>query len=360
MWGAEHPAIGGTQMIRGPILPQLRESLWALVSTRLDLVERGLELIVEGLDCSGGQFGLVEGLARDAGGAPVLVLLAVDGDALLTARVLAAADFLHRLGDALVAAVPEANLCPGAVGRVLVVGAEAASAALDPLGRLSVPGLQVCRLEPFRIAGCERFAVRVLRPAGDGASSSDGACSASPPFVVPAAQRDMWTAVQDLCARIDPGVRFDGDRYWRRISWQGRPLAELRLVDGMLRAEVAGGPRCDLVVAADVRTFGDQLLRRFVALAGLTADQTAGADAGASARSAAPRFSVNGRSAGHRVDAESLRSVAAAARLSADEYSALGGPASSAGGDSEPAVMADDDAFAAAQDSPRPPNRRPG
>ena len=345
-------------MIRGPILPQLRESLWTLVSTRLDLVERGLELVLEGLDCSGGQLGLVEGLARDASGAPVLVVLAVDGDALLTARVLAAADFLQRLGDALVAAVPEARLCPGAAGRVLVVGTEAASASLDSLGRLPVPSLQVCRLEPFRIAGGERFAVRWL----PSAQVSANAVAAAPPFVVPADQRDLWKSVQELCNRIDPAVRVDGDRYWRRISWQGRLLAEVRLVDGVLRAEVGGAAPSELSIASDVRSFGDLLLRRFVELAGLNKEQMPAVDACASTRGAASRLAANGRSAGVRSDTDSLRSVAAAARLSPEEYSALGGPASAAGGETGAAVPADgdEDSLAAAQDGPWPPTRRPG
>jgi hypothetical protein len=341
-------------MIRGPILPQLRESLWTLVSTRLDTVEHGLELVLEGLDCSGGQLGLIEGLARDASGAPVLVLLAVDGDALLTARVLAAADFLQRLGDALVTAVPEARLCPGATGRVLVVGTDAASASLDSLGRLPVPGLQVCRLEPFRIAGCERFAVRWLP------STAASGGTALPSFVVPAEQRDLWQSVQELAARVDPGVRVDGDRYWRRISWQGHVLAEVRLVDGMLRAEVAGAAPCDLLLASDVRSFGDRLLRRFVELAGLNQEQPPAVGASAPAREAASRLAANGRRAGNRSDTDSLRSVAAAARLSPEEYSALGGPASAAGGDAEAAVPADGDVIAAAQDSSWPPPRRPG
>ena len=153
-------------MIRGPVLPQLRDSLWSLVSRRLDAIERGLTLVVEGLDCSGGQLGQVDGLARDAMGGPVLVLLAVDGDALLSARVLSACEFLTRVGDSLVTAVPEANFCSGIGGRVLLVGTEASAASLELLRRLPLPAFQVCRLEPFRLAGTERFAVRWLSADG--------------------------------------------------------------------------------------------------------------------------------------------------------------------------------------------------
>ena len=105
-------------MIRGPVLPQSREALWALVVGRLEVIERGLTLVGEGFDCSDGQLGLVDALARDAAGAPVLLVLAIEGDALLLARTIAAADFLHRAGESLGAALPEAAFCSGAQGRV--------------------------------------------------------------------------------------------------------------------------------------------------------------------------------------------------------------------------------------------------
>lgn len=41
-------------MIRGPVLPNARERLWALVASRLAVVEQGLELVESGLDCSHG------------------------------------------------------------------------------------------------------------------------------------------------------------------------------------------------------------------------------------------------------------------------------------------------------------------
>ena len=104
-------------MIRGPVLPQLRESLWALVANHLDSIESGLVLAMKDLDCSDGQLGPIDGLARDANGAPVLVLLAVEADALLTARVLGAIEFLGRVGDSLATAIPEGSFRAGAVGR---------------------------------------------------------------------------------------------------------------------------------------------------------------------------------------------------------------------------------------------------
>ncbi|MBP8299355.1 MAG: hypothetical protein KA020_03235, partial [Planctomycetes bacterium] len=69
-------------MIRGPVLPQMREGLWSLVAGRLEAIETGLLLVLEDLDCSAGRLGAVEGLARDAAGAPVLLTMATDGDAM--------------------------------------------------------------------------------------------------------------------------------------------------------------------------------------------------------------------------------------------------------------------------------------
>ena len=64
-------------MIRGPVLPTKRDSLWSLVSTRLDRLESGLTLALESFECGDAALGSVEGLARDAMGGPVLVMLAV-------------------------------------------------------------------------------------------------------------------------------------------------------------------------------------------------------------------------------------------------------------------------------------------
>lgn len=308
-------------MIRGPILPHLRESLWAIVAARLDAIERGLELVFEGFDCSNGQIGLVDGLARDAMGAPVLVVLALDGDALLAARVLAAREFLLRVGDALATALPEANFCFGTLGRILVVGTEHSAASLDLLQRFGLPGVQICRLEPFRIAGQERFAVRWLRGAvaavgapADAAAEAGSTHGEHAPFCVDALGQPHWDAIRQICERIDPAVRVGGDRFSRRITWQGRVLGEVVSVGGQLRASCPGGSAIDVQDSRDVRAFADQLLRRYATYAGLA--RTAAPDA----RPAAAAVARNGR-----LDAGSLRASLAAARLSAEEYSALDG-----------------------------------
>ena len=346
-------------MIRGPVLPQLRDSLWSLVSRRLDAIERGLTLVVEGLDCSGGQLGAVDGLARDAMGGPVLVLLAVDGDALLSARVLSACEFLTRVGDSLATAVPEASFCGGIGGRVLVVGTEASATSLELLRRLPLPAIQVCRLEPFRLAGTERFAVRWLSAEGT-ASSPRPAVAPTPEFNVSKERSRDWATLRSLCERIDPGVRIDGDRFWRRITWSGRLLGEVWSVEGELRAVTADGMQSTLSGAGEIRAFADQLMRQYMKVAGIASGNASPEGAGATkSREAKHRGAPGGRSVPVTAGEESLRSSLAAARLSPEEYSALGGSAMLSGGSTAGAALADDAArIVAAQEGPWPPLRR--
>ena len=351
-------------MMRGPVLPQLRDGLWSLVSARFDRIETGLSLVLEGLDCSDGQLGLVDGLARDAVGAPVLVLLAVEGDSLLPARALAAGQFLQRVGDGLTRAVPEANFCPDAVGRVLLVGTDAAGGLLDQVRRLPIDRLQVCALEPFRIAGSERFAVRWLlapdhaagpaSPAGAGEPAGAVATAATaspanamaaaeqPPFVVPDERAELWRELQRICAHIDPAVRAHGDRYSRRITWNGHELGELRTVGGALIARSGTGLVLDLRDTRDVRRFGDQLLRAFAGCAGLDVSSQTESNPSVvlpAARTAATRHPARSRVSPSR---ESLRTSLAAAKLSPEEYSALEGSAAVAGDAVEGSVLAED------------------
>ncbi|MCK5945000.1 MAG: hypothetical protein KAI24_23635 [Planctomycetes bacterium] len=373
-------------MIRGPVLPQMRDSLWTLVSSRLDRIESGLRLVLESLDCSNGELGPVEGLARDSMGGPVLVLLAVDGDSLLPARALAAGQFLQRVGDALAGAVPEANFSPGVTGRLLLVGTESAAATIERVCALPIPGLQACTLEPFRVAGTERFAVRWIA-AADGAVvaprvgsepvASPPPDAAAPEFIVPAGRTAIWAELSDICQRIDPAVTVHGDRYSRRIVWNGFPLGEVRTVGSALVASAATGVVRELRDARDVRRFGDQMLRAFARHAGLEFGAPDGANGterdhdrraadAAADRTAAARHAVGERhevadreafvdAAPNGVVEESLRSSLAASRLSPEEYSALGDPASLAGSSAEGSVAND-----RSQATPLPDSRSVG
>lgn len=335
-------------MMRNPVPAAVRHPLWEQIVARLDAVERGLRLVVEGLDCSHGQFGLVDGLARDAAGAPVLLVFAADSDALLVPRALAAVDFLHRLGDALATAVPEGQFAVGARGRVLVLAAELGH--LAAMRRLAQPTLQLCHLETFRLAGQERLAVRWLPAAELGAvgpahavaaAATTAPAAAVEAFFVPEVRAALWQALRDVAMRIDPGVQLDGDRYWRRLTWQGRLLGEFQSLDGALLAKVGDGPFREVALAADVRVVADGLLRRFLALAGLGSNLEAdGVDISPQAPSA--RAATNGRADASGRCGGALRATTAASRLSPEEYSALGGPASAVGGEAESAVNTGD------------------
>lgn len=296
-------------MIRGPVLPQSRDRLWAIVSRRLELVESGLSLVAEGLDCSDGQHGPIDGLARDGAGAPVLVVLALDGDALLMPRLLSAVAFLERVGETLGQAVPEASFCSGAAARILVIGTDASAHSLADLERLHMPQLEISLLEPFRLAGTERFAVRRL----GAIASAPVAAPAAAGFggaALDAGQDAAWLSIQNLCERLDPAVRIDGDRFRRRISYCGRVLGHVALRDGALRA-TSDEYECVLATKADVRSFGDRLVRRYAECAGV------GGLRAEPMRDTAPAVAAR----------DSLRSTMSSA-LSAEEYAALSEPGS--------------------------------
>jgi hypothetical protein len=228
---------------------------------------------------------------------------------------------------------------------------------------LPIAGLQACTLEPFRIAGRERFAVRWLAVSSQptaaaqtstlfaGASTSAeqvsqvlGATVQRPPtpeFVVPPARMDLWHALLSICERIDSAVMVHGDRFSRSIGWNGKLLGEVRTVGGALVASAATGVVRDLRDMRDVHRFGDQLLRAYVRHAEIDLGDHAAAEepsylghAGTSMVSDEGRFSATRHAVGDRrssSDVESLRSSLAAAKLSPEEYSALGEPASVAG-----------------------------
>ena len=352
-------------MIRGPVLPQMRDSLWGLVASRLEQIEAGLTLVQETLDCSDGELGPVEGLARDAVGGVVLVMLATDGDALLSARALSAGRFLSRVHNALPRAVPEAKYCPGVPARILLVGTESTCEAMDEVMSLPIEGLQACVLEPFRIAGQERFAVRWLHSsgqdhevaealvagdAGAAATSSVVRASSSPEFAVPPQRVGLWEATLSICERIDDAVVVYGDRFSRTIAWNGSQLGEVRTVGGSLVATSATGAVYDLRDLRDVRRFGDQLLRAFVKCANLgfgddtesgPESNTGRADASMAGgdQAAAARLAVGDRGGLGRT--ETLRASLAESKLTPEEYSALGDPASSAGSKVEGSVATD-------------------
>lgn len=345
-------------MIHGPVLPQSRDALWALMAGRLDAIQRGLCLVSEGFDCANGRLGTIEGLARDVDGAPVLLLIARADDPLLVPRALDAAAFVQRVGPALAMALPEAGFQVGRAGRVLVIAAGGDVAICTPLLRHASPSLHVCALEPFRIGGKERFAVRWLaavervegvaldtsaaavRGAAAGAEATVEAAAAPSPALV----QSLWSSLKELCLRIDQGIAIDDGADRRRITWNGQPLAEVRETAGGLQGFLPDGSECALAAPADVGTFSNRLLRGYSQLAGLVFQKRAAAKPpiDTDEQAAVSRHAANGHGRLGRNGADSLRAAAAAARLSPEEHSALGSPTSAVGGESEYAALAGD------------------
>jgi len=305
-------------MIRGPVLPHPREALWRLVASRLGALESGLELVQEGFECSGGgevgsgYTAVADALLRDAAGSPVFLVVASEADAGLAGRVLAALSFCERMGDTLGRALPEAGFVPGAGGRVLVVGHATGLSTLDLLRRLAPRGLELCQLEAFRLGGVERCAMRWL---GTGQGQP---ASGLPVFSLPEPLQPLWAEVERFVQRLDPVIVIDGDRFQRRFSWLGRLLGRIALADGALVAISADGNAAPLDGAAQVRRWCDQLFRCYLALAG--ASGPAAAAAASSSTGAAP--AVGNRLA----ESGGLRASLAGARVSAEEYAALGRP----------------------------------
>ena len=336
-------------MIRGPVLPTMRDSLWSLVSTRLDRLESGLTLALESFECGDAALGSVEGLARDAMGGPVLVMLAVEGDTLLASRALAASQFLQRVGASMAQAVPEASLADGVAGRLVVVGTEGSAALVEQVVALKLHGVMACTLEPFRVAGSERFAVRWMSdraPVAVDGTCSQEAVTVRDDFVVPDGRRDLWSELRQLSVSIDPAVKFGGDRFSRQVVWNGHLLGTVRTAQGGLVGDAATGVVIDLHDSRDVRRFGDQMLRTFATCAGLGVEPDAD-DRATQARSATSGSTPSGRlntdpEAPSRLaatdgDADgedvvaSLRSSIAAAGLSAQERDPRADPAARAG-----------------------------
>jgi hypothetical protein len=296
-------------MIRGPVLQPPREGLWKLVASRLAALESGLELVQESFECSGGgevgsgYVAVADALLRDAAGAPVFLVVANEADVALAGRVLAALSFCERMGDTLGRALPEAGFVPGVAGRVLVVGQAAGLAPLDMLRRLAPRGMELCQLEPFRLGGVERCATRWL--GGSAAAQTAGL----PEFALPEALQPLWGEVERFVRRLDPVLVIDGDRFQRRLSWHGRMLGRIALADGALVAIAPSGAVVSLDSVAQVRRWCDQLFRSYLAVVA----------------AAAPGLSAAASAAGGRpAEPGGLRASLAGARVSAEEYAALG------------------------------------
>lgn len=307
-------------MIRGPVIPLTRDGLWRLLEQRPEVVERGLRVVAEALEFGRLEAAYVDGLLRDASGAPVLVFVADDREGALPARVLGAHSFWQRHASGILRALPEAALLDAGRCRLLVVGACLPADLVALLTRLAVPELEILEIDTILVGGQERLVVRsLLAPAAPTA----GPVPLDPS--IGAAAVALLAAFESLASALDPRVRIDGDRFSRRASFDGRTLAECWFAAGAVHGAVDGDQGRVLQGAADVRALGDRIARRYLASIGVVVGGAAAAAAGA-AMAPVPAVSAasEGAGAGARTGFEALRASVTASRLSREECSALG------------------------------------
>ena len=269
------------------------ESLLAWARAGLHAVEHGLVAVADGLDCGGGA---AELLARDALGAPVVVVVATAADRTAAARVIAAHDFLARNPGCLPRLLPECGFDARLAPRITVVSAGLAAHGVESLRRLAIDELEVLEVEWFQLGGTSRAAVRRLvgpaRPEPSATALGDTLSA-------------VWRLLGDAVSRLDPTLHVDGDRHARRVLMGGRLLGCYWAETGSVFALVPGGAAQRLRDTEDAAAFVDVLLRRYAALlAGGSVVQRAD-----SAPTAAPV-------AGPDVDA--IRQHLAASRLTSD------------------------------------------
>lgn len=261
-------------MIRGPVLSLSRDGLWRLLRQRKSLFERGLRLVAEQVELGTGELAPVDGLMRDAVGAPVLVFTTDDRDMTLPARVLLAHAFWMHNADGMARALPEADLRDAGRCRVLVLGSRLRDDAVAALLRLQLPELEIVEVDTFRIGGGERTGgqERVVLHSVHGRSLPDRAIDGS----VPVESREHLAAFDQFVRRLDPQIRVEGDRFSRRATFEGHVLGECWFGDDAVHALVHGGTAQRLLQPADLRAVVDQLARRYLGLVGVAADEGSG------------------------------------------------------------------------------------
>lgn len=229
------------------------DSLRAWARDALHGLEHGLRAVADGLDCGGGAGEL---LARDALGAPVVVVVACAADRTVAARVAAAHEFLARNPAVCARLLPEGGFDPRLAPRILVLTAGLPAHGLDALRRLAIDDLEVLELEGFRLDDQPRVAVRRLLGAAlpEPASAALGAALAA-----------AWSALGIALARLDPTLFVDGDRHARRLLVGGRQLASYWLETGAIHAQVPGGAVHRIHDLEGAAGFVDTVLRRYAA-----------------------------------------------------------------------------------------------
>jgi len=314
-------------MISGPTIPRTADGVRDLIQRHLSVAERGLSLVAEDLELGHGCE--VEGLARDAAGAPVLVFGAVPANGrTLSMRVLNAHAWFRSHGRFLVTEYADHGLDPAARVRLLVLGLDFLADTVRDLESLALEGLQVHQFCSFTVGGELRVGVTQILGGEDQAEAAAGVAELrSTMFDVPSGMppgpgADRCARFLDLVRRMDPRVTACGDRFSRQISLGGSRLAELYVADRTPEVRVPGDGVYSLDSLDDCLVVVDRLVRQ------LLAEETPPPPTRATPRLATahgPLDQHGGLDEG-RFSLEPIRQSVAAAKVSQDEYSALEDP----------------------------------
>lgn len=328
-------------MIRSPVRPMARDGLWQLICQQSSVFERGLRVVAENLDLGTGDLGNVDGLLRDAAGRAVLVFVADEHEIALPARVFAAYSFWQRNRDSLPRAIPEAELRGPLDCRLLVIGSRLYPELVEALLRLAIDGLDAIEVESFQVSGLDRLTIRNVlvdggvaaerSPAGDGLGEfeevGEDAAGAVPTALnlsldeaIEGGARQIFFELAQVLTRLDSQVHVEGDRFSRRAVFRGGALCEYWYADDRVSGSVPGCDPTLLCDSADVRTFGDKVMRRYLDL--LSEERP---NSSVSARRASGNVSskTDQRKSARRDALEGLRASVSNQRLSLAEQEAL-------------------------------------
>lgn len=262
-------------MISGPTIPNTVHGVRELLTRNAGLIEHGLEVLCEDLVLGEGVH--VDVLARDASAAPVCVFIVVPELASgLAGRLLGARTWLQHHASWLAQGVDDPGLDVGKAPRFLVLGLEVPATLVEELRELPCPGLAVQQFCSYSIAGVRHLGVTDLiaaadplpsraglpqpesvaragsaaggaavLPRADAATGLETPLETSDTFTVPegvtsSTDRAVCARFLDLCSRIDPGIRVQGDRFRRVLRYGNQELAELALQPEGLAVRVAG------------------------------------------------------------------------------------------------------------------------
>ncbi len=308
-------------MISGPVFPRTRDGLLDLLERQADCIERGLVVVDRDLEFDGGA---IEALAKDAGGRPVFVLfIDPQAPADIGARVLAARAWLAVGLPLLARARPRTGLDYGQPPRLIALGFDLSTSALQQLAELPAGAIEVLQLRPFRIGGEVLVGVQALL--GVTGLAPDEGFHVPSGITAPAA-RALAARYLDLMQRLEPKLEVGGDRYSRSFRCGGAPLADLSLHDGVLRVCVgAGGPGevevLQLATRADCARAVDRIARGYLRRAVADAAPSGEWGRAPDGEAATPEPIAA------RLSLEPLRrSTVAARQLTEEEYTILGEP----------------------------------